>query len=251
MLELLQLPGVAGRNVTDLSGGQRQRVALGRALAVEPSLLLLDEPLSNLDARIRQELRHEIRALQQRLGITALHVTHDREEAMVMADRIVVLDQGRIAQIGTPEELFERPASPFVATFMGADNVIELEAEAQGDRLQVRAGMDHDAATLPLGPGGAHLAAGFGGTLRAHFRGAAASLARPGAAGSQALVLRGRVVQSAYLGAGWRYGIEVGRSRYLVDDPQRLEVGDAVGVAVPPAALHLFPADAPAPATYQ
>ncbi len=251
MLELLQLPGLAERNVGDLSGGQRQRVALGRALAVEPALLLLDEPLSNLDARIRQELRHEIRALQQRLGITALHVTHDREEAMVMADRIVVLDQGRIAQVGTPEELFERPASPFVAAFMGADNVVELEGEARGDRVEIRAGMDHDAATLPLGPGGVHLAAGAGGPLHAHFRGGAASLVRPGASGPLALVLRGRVVQCAYLGAGWRYGVEVGLGRYLVDDPQRLEVGDAVGVAVPPTALHLFPADSPAPATYQ
>ena len=111
---------------------------------------------------------------------------------------------------------------------MGAENVIALEAEAQGERLQVRAGMEHDAATLPLGPGGAHLAAGFGGTLRAHFRGAAASFARPGAAGSRSAGAAGRVVQSGYLGAGWRYGLEVGRSRYLVDDPQRLEVGDAV-----------------------
>ncbi len=248
MLELLQLPGLAERNVTDLSGGQRQRVALGRALAVEPSLLLLDEPLSNLDARIRQELRHEIRALQQRLGITALHVTHDREEAMVMADRIVVLDQGRIAQIGTPEELFERPASPFVAAFMGADNVIELEAEPEGARVRIRAGTDHDAATLPAGPGGVHLSAGAGGPVRAHFRGGAASLLQPGAAGAQALVLRGRVMQSAYLGAGWRYSIEIGSRRYLVDDPQRLQVGEAVAVAVPPSALHLFPANASTPA---
>ena len=113
----------ADRGVTQLSGGQRQRVALGRALAVDPSVLLLDEPLSNLDARIRLELRHEIRAIQTRLGITALHVTHDREEAMVMADRIVVLRDGRIAQQGTPQEVYHQPASAFVASFMGADNI--------------------------------------------------------------------------------------------------------------------------------
>ena len=181
MLELLQLPGLAARNVTDLSGGQRQRVALGRALAVEPSLLLLDEPLSNLDARIRQELRHEIRALQQRLGITALHVTHDREEAMVMADRIVVLDQGRIAQVGTPEELFERPASPFVAAFMGADNVVELEAEAQGDRLAGPGG--HRITTPPLcrsDRAACISRPASGGPFRAHFRGGAASLVAAG-----------------------------------------------------------------------
>ncbi|MBL8705264.1 MAG: ABC transporter ATP-binding protein, partial [Rhodospirillales bacterium] len=94
MLAMLKLDGLAERMVTQLSGGQRQRVALGRALAIDPAILLLDEPLSNLDARIREDVRHEIKALQQRLGITAIHVTHDREEAMVMADRIVVLDAG-------------------------------------------------------------------------------------------------------------------------------------------------------------
>ena len=94
-----------------LSGGQRQRVALGRALAIDPALLLLDEPLSNLDARIRVELRSEIRAVQSRLGITAIHVTHDREEAMVLADRIVVLNGGHIEQAGTPEEVYHQPAA--------------------------------------------------------------------------------------------------------------------------------------------
>src|SRR5207237_3636866 len=111
-----------------LSGGQRQRVALGRALAINPRILLLDEPLSNLDARIREDVRHEIKALQKSLGITAIHVTHDREEAMVMADRIVILDAGTIAQQGAPEEVYNHPASPFVASFMGAGNVVRLAA---------------------------------------------------------------------------------------------------------------------------
>src|SRR6202008_3937865 len=116
--------------VPALSGGQRQRVALGRALAISPQVLLLDEPLSNLDARIREEVRHEIKALQAKLGITTIHVTHDREEAMVMADRIAILDAGRIAQLGTPEEVYNRPNSPFVASFMGAGNVLELKRRA-------------------------------------------------------------------------------------------------------------------------
>jgi ABC-type Fe3+/spermidine/putrescine transport system ATPase subunit len=116
VLAMLGLKGFGGRRVTQLSGGQRQRVALGRALAVDPRILLLDEPLSNLDARIREEVRHEIKALQQRLGITAIHVTHDREEAMVLADRLVIMDRGRIAQVGAPEEVYLRPASPFVAS---------------------------------------------------------------------------------------------------------------------------------------
>ena len=122
MLKLLQLEGYGERSIAALSGGQKQRVALGRALAVDPSVLLLDEPMSNLDYRVRLELRHELRALQKRVGITAVYVTHDREEALTLADRIAVIDAGRIAQLGTPDEVFHRPVSPFVAGFMGADN---------------------------------------------------------------------------------------------------------------------------------
>src|SRR6266700_4043092 len=128
MLAMLRLGGLAARRVTELSGGQRQRVALGRALVINPQILLLDEPLSNLDARIREEVRHEIKTLQQELGITTVHVTHDRQEAMVMADRIVILDAGRAAQIGTPEEIYTRPNSPFVASFLGAGNVATLHS---------------------------------------------------------------------------------------------------------------------------
>jgi len=109
LLDMLGLQGFGERAVTELSGGQRQRVALGRALAVEPQILLLDEPLSNLDARIRLQMRHEIRTIQRQLGVTAILVTHDREEAMVMADQVVILNQGQVAQIGTPEEVFQRP----------------------------------------------------------------------------------------------------------------------------------------------
>ena len=132
MLALLQLEGFGPRPVTQLSGGQRQRVALGRALAVNPSLLLLDEPMSNLDYKVRLELRHELRALQQRIGITAVYVTHDREEALTLADRIAVIDAGRIIQCGAPEEVFHRPSTAFVAGFMGADNGLDLVERADG-----------------------------------------------------------------------------------------------------------------------
>jgi ABC-type Fe3+/spermidine/putrescine transport system ATPase subunit len=123
---MLRLEGLGERKVAALSGGQRQRVALGRALAVNPRILLLNEPLSNLDARVREEVRHEIKTLQQNLGITTLHVTHDRQEAMVMADRIAILEAGHVAQIGAPEEIYNRPNSPFVASFMGAANAVPL-----------------------------------------------------------------------------------------------------------------------------
>jgi len=229
LLALLHLPGLGTRNVTQLSGGQRQRVALGRALAVDPDVLLLDEPLSNLDAHIRAELRHEIRAVQQRLGITALHVTHDREEAMVIADRVVVLQDGQIAQQGTPQDVYHSPASPFVASFMGADNVIRVTGQ--------------DARVL--GEGGAHLAGDrHDGSFDAHFRGAAARLLptdRP--APPDCLILSGRVLQTSYPGDIWRYTVEVEGQRYLIDDPAVLGVGAETRVAIPAAALHLFPND--------
>jgi putative spermidine/putrescine transport system ATP-binding protein len=122
LLTMLRLEGLGERKVTALSGGQRRRVALGRALAINPQVVLLDEPLSNLDARVREEVWHEIKTLQRELGITTVHVTHDRQEAMVMADRIAILDAGHVAQIATPEEIY----TPFVASFMGAANVVPL-----------------------------------------------------------------------------------------------------------------------------
>jgi iron(III) transport system ATP-binding protein len=127
LLDLIQLPHLASRYPFQLSGGQQQRVALARAVAVEPKLLLLDEPLSALDAKVRVELRSEIRDLQKRLGILTIMVTHDQEEALTVADRIVCMQSGRIAQTGTPQDLYHRPISRFVADFMGISNLIELE----------------------------------------------------------------------------------------------------------------------------
>jgi len=126
LLDLIQLPHLADRYPWQLSGGQQQRVALARAVAVEPKLLLLDEPLSALDAKVRVELRSEIRALQKRLGILTIMVTHDQEEALTLADRIVCMQKGRVAQIGTPQDLYHRPVSRFVADFMGISNLIDV-----------------------------------------------------------------------------------------------------------------------------
>ncbi|HEV8309910.1 MAG TPA: ABC transporter ATP-binding protein [Methylomirabilota bacterium] len=122
-LDLVQLRGLEGRYPRALSGGQQQRVALARAVVIEPALLLLDEPLSSLDLKLRLEMRAEIRALQRALGITTLFVTHDQDEALTMADEIVVMNQGRIVQIGTPAALYEQPASRFVAHFLGESNL--------------------------------------------------------------------------------------------------------------------------------
>ena len=241
ILDLLGLPGLGERNVTKLSGGQRQRVALGRALAINPSILLLDEPLSNLDARIRQHVRHEIKALQHQLGITAIHVTHDREEAMVMADRIAIMDNGELVQFGSPEEVYNLPASPFIATFMGADNVIRVNASTDTDRVQLAGGPSSEPASLPAGEGGAHVAGPIDGPAVAHFRREAARLGPAEEAPGDALVLRGKIKQHSYPGGVHRYAIEVDGQTFMVDDERRLKVGEAVGIRLPPAALHLYP----------
>ena len=219
MLRLVRLDGLGARKPGELSGGQRQRVALARALAVSPRYLLLDEPLSNLDARVREDVRHEIKSIQRDLAITAIHVTHDREEAMILADRIVILDRGEIAQVGPPEEVYNRPASAFVANFMGATNALVIA----GDALP--------AGVAPPGPG----------PFAVHFRGEAASLAPPSAQHDpEALMLDGRVVQLSYPGGVWRHAIEIGQRRVLVDAPDRHPPGTAVRVRVPRPALHVF-----------
>jgi iron(III) transport system ATP-binding protein len=147
MLELVGLTGTEDRYPAQLSGGQQQRVALARALAVSPGLLLLDEPLSALDARVRNHLRHEIKALQRRLGVTTIMVTHDQEEALTMGDRIVVMNHGRIEQVGTPEAVYRDPANAFVADFVGSMNFIEGTVTA-GDRVRV-GGIELSCETIP------------------------------------------------------------------------------------------------------
>ena len=124
LLELIHLEGRGDRYPYQLSGGQQQRVALARALAIEPQVLLLDEPLSALDAKIRIVLRKEIRAIQRQLGITTVYVTHDQEEALSLSDRVVVMSEGRIEQIGTPSEIYNFPATTFVASFVGTLNLV-------------------------------------------------------------------------------------------------------------------------------
>jgi putative spermidine/putrescine transport system ATP-binding protein len=135
MLELVRLPGLGKRKPGQLSGGQRQRVALARALINEPRVLLLDEPLGALDLKLRQEMQIELKAIQQRVGITFIYVTHDQEEALTMSDRIAVFNQGKIEQIGTPTEMYERPETMFVASFVGTSNIFagELAQNINGD----------------------------------------------------------------------------------------------------------------------
>jgi sulfate transport system ATP-binding protein len=138
LLRLVQLEGLAGRLPSELSGGQRQRVALARALAVEPRVLLLDEPFGALDSRVRKELRRWLRRLHDELGLTSVFVTHDQEEALELADRVVVMNRGRIEQVGTPEEIYHEPANAFVYEFLGDVNVFHARVEGEQARIYVR-----------------------------------------------------------------------------------------------------------------
>jgi iron(III) transport system ATP-binding protein len=167
---------------SELSGGQQQRVALARALVLEPAVLLFDEPLSNLDARLRRSMREEIRGLQQRLGLTVAYVTHDQEEAMAVSDQIIVMNRGRIAQAGTPRELYERPRSEFVAGFMGEAVLFDAVAAADG--------------TVRLGPLTLRSAAGPAGPVRVAIRPEAWQVRAAGAG-----PLAATVAKTAYLGS--------------------------------------------------
>ncbi len=195
-LELVQLGHLAGRKPGALSGGQRQRVALARALAVEPRVLLLDEPLSALDARLRDDLRLELRAIQERLRLTAVYVTHDQDDALALADRVAVLRDGVVLQHGTPEDIYERPASSFVARFCGDSVLLPCETVSRepdgalrcrlpsGESLIAAAGKEH-ADFLSIRPQAIELAGTHSeNTLRAQV------VHRRYAGGSYALVLR-------------------------------------------------------------
>ena len=156
-LKLVGLAGYEARMPSELSGGQQQRVAVARALVLEPSVLLFDEPLSNLDAKLRRRMREEIRELQQTLGLTAVYVTHDQEEALAVSDRIIVMSQARIAQSGTPAELYDLPETRFVADFIGGSNLVACEISAiEGALARIRVGatelrLPHRG--IPVGPG--------------------------------------------------------------------------------------------------
>jgi putative spermidine/putrescine transport system ATP-binding protein len=202
MLGLIKLDHLADRYPYQMSGGQQQRVALARALAIKPQVLLLDEPLSALDAKIRVSLREEIRMIQQQLGITTVFVTHDQEEALSISDRIVVMNAGKADQIGTPAEIYNRPATRFVAGFVGTLNLIEAKVV---DPAANRVSIGDQGVTLrePLGTVKA------GDTVSLALRPEAGSIA-PDAKGDTAL--SGAVVSTNFLGSVIRTRMKVGDS---------------------------------------
>ncbi|MEO6031260.1 MAG: ABC transporter ATP-binding protein [Burkholderiaceae bacterium] len=209
------LGGFDARLPSELSGGQQQRVALARALVLEPAVLLFDEPLSNLDARLRRSMREEIRSLQQRLGLTVAYVTHDQTEALAVSDQIIVMDHGVIAQAGTPHELYERPGSEFVAGFMGEAMLFDGVAAADG--------------TVRFGPITLRReATATVGAVKVAVRPEAWEVLPPGQG-----ELAGRVEKSAYLGSCHEYSFdtELGVIFVVSPDVQRAwQLGDAVSL---------------------
>ncbi|MEJ8307801.1 ABC transporter ATP-binding protein [Agrobacterium larrymoorei] len=219
-LRLVGLAGMGHRLPAELSGGQQQRVAVARALVLEPQVLLLDEPLSNLDARLRRRVRTDIRELQQRIGFTAVYVTHDQDEALAVSDRIIVMKEGQIAQSGAPRELYEAPASSFIADFMGEANVVPCEVVSQaGEEAIVRIGKtEHRIPSRQPRAGAAKLA----------VRPGAIRIGGPGEAG-----MPGRVLHTAYLGGHLEYEVEteVG-TLFIVDHEMNQMVNETSDVTL-------------------
>ena len=226
VLELVQLPGLEFRFPHQLSGGQQQRVALARALNMEPAVLLLDEPLSNLDAQLRKEMRLEIKALQRRLGITILYVTHDQEEALTMADRVAVMGRGVIHQVGTPEEVFEQPTDRFVAEFMGCTTFLPCEVVGM-DRVRLLLGEETPFVSCPLPSG----AAGRG---VVGLRAQEVHLAR-----DSSKALTGHVSLRTYLGGSFEVRVRVGNHVIPLITTSPLREGDTVQFVLGP--VRFFP----------
>ncbi len=229
VVDLVGLAGQESKFPQQLSGGQQQRVAVARALVVEPEVLLMDEPLSNLDAKLRVRVRTELRALQQKLGKTTIYVTHDQEEALSVSDRIAVMNQGRIVQVGTPLEIYYRPVDRFVADFVGLANFAPVRVVAPG---RVRLGD----VELPVGT-----ATAIGEATLVVRPETIVLMAEPPSAGVRP-ALRGRIKTSAFLGGLARYWVEAMNMEWVVDQPapgERMFTGE-VYLTLAPERMHVL-----------
>jgi spermidine/putrescine transport system ATP-binding protein len=233
MLALVKMAGLGGRRPSQLSGGQQQRVALARALANHPKVLLLDEPLSALDLKLRQGMRTELKALQKRTGITFIFVTHDQEEALTMSDRIAVMSQGKIQQLGAPLEIYEQPVNRFVADFIGDTNFVTATIDGQaGDYVRCRCGGGLDLLASPIGG----VASGAQVTLAVRPE---KILLKPGELGT--------VAQTVYVGTDTNYEVRLGdgsrisvRLQNAADGHAQFTVGDGVAIDVPAGAARML-----------
>jgi len=230
-LDRVELTRVRDQYPGELSGGMQQRAALARAIIIDPPLLLFDEPLSNLDAKLRVKLRRDIRALQSRLGLTAIYVTHDQEEALDISDRIAVMQQGEVCQIGTPREVYEAPQSAFVADFVGKASFLRGKSVAPGT-FQLTGGEEIKGTFFP----------------ETTENNAKCLFARPESIEITTPddgQMSGTVVDASYLGPVTRYEVEVQDQRILVETRATLEVGSEVGLRLPN--MQMFDTEPPTP----
>jgi ABC-type Fe3+/spermidine/putrescine transport system ATPase subunit len=243
ILQLVGLEGAGNRKPGELSGGQQQRVALARALVYDPRLLLLDEPLSNLDAKLRIYMREEIRRIQQQAGVTTIYVTHDQEEALSISDRLAVMHAGKVSQVGSPDEIYQEPASIRVADFIGQANFLPCRISRAGPSVNLRfaSGDEITAHDAPPNLRGFNRADGVLFVRPEHAR-----ILAPGSAGA----VHGRVLAVLYLGSEVRYFLEVPGSpagrQFQVDANRRIpgvKEGDAVSLSFEWDGARLFPAD--------
>jgi ABC-type Fe3+/spermidine/putrescine transport system ATPase subunit len=227
-MQLVEMPAaeIMTRKPAELSGGQQQRVAVARALIVQPQVLLLDEPLSNLDAQVRLRLRAEIRRLQRRIGITTIYVTHDQEEALSMSDRVVVMSKGRVMQIGRPEEIYYKPDNAFVAEFLGVTNQLRGQVAADGQTALV-AGARLPFHGAPQSP------------VVVIFKANDAVIAGGTAPTEASAVFRGRIEESSFIGSLYRHYVNVNGEMILVDTPEAVTEPE-VNVIVPKEKLQIY-----------
>lgn len=229
-LKLVQISHLADRKPNELSGGQQQRVALARAFVIEPSVLLMDEPLSNLDAKLRVQMRSVIKKLQKRLGITTIYVTHDQEEALAISDRIAVMNEGHIMQIGTPSEIYAKPQNPFVAGFIGVSNFLDCEVMADG-MVSIKGELDMD---IPM---------------RRPYTGKALLSARPEQLFFTESGMPGEIMFSTFLGDFVEYEVKLDNGQDLIineytkDHSDVYENGRKVFISFDPKRVSLYEAD--------
>jgi iron(III) transport system ATP-binding protein len=253
VLDVVGLGDVGDKSATKLSGGQQQRVAFARALVFEPPILLLDEPLSNLDAKLREHMRYELREMKRRLGLTALFVTHDQEEALTLSDRLVIMNDGMVEQIGTPEDVYERPATRFVAGFIGKANMLDIvdaQHDAHSARVQLRTFSETISLVMPRSSvrvesarPGARRPVAVQPPPCLFVRPEKIALMMPGCAADGVSVLQGRVRERAYIGDRCEYLIDLheGTSlRIAAPTGSEFAVGVEVGLGIKPQDMVLY-----------
>jgi iron(III) transport system ATP-binding protein len=237
MLQTLGLQGFHDRPAPLLSGGQQQRVALGRALVADPEVLLLDEPFSNLDARLREEMRLELKELQLRVGVTTVFVTHDQAEAMILSDRVFVMNAGRIAQEGTPRQIYEEPCSAFVMDFLGQVDHVQARVARRADGAYVARAEDVTGGEVPLA---ADQAWQEGQAVVLSFRSTDVQVGAKATDGHW----RGTIVSAVYLGDRVEYVVALGDARVRASGPviEPLDRGTVVQLQIPASAIRAWPA---------